>query len=66
MGEMEEGFWWEFVAREHRRGLSIAEVPVSHRPRAAGTTQVYRLKRQPGIGFRHFIALFRIWWQTKS
>jgi len=64
LGEMKEGFWWEFLARVHRRGFSIREFPVNHRSRAAGQTQVYRFRRMPGIGFRHFVALFKIWNQT--
>ncbi len=65
LGEMEQGFWWEYVARIHRRGWSIREIPVNHRERAAGVTQVYRLKKLPGIGYRHFRALFRIQRQTR-
>jgi dolichol-phosphate mannosyltransferase len=66
MGEMQQGFWWEFVARVHRSGYSILEVPVNHRVRAAGETQVYRFQKMPGIGYRHFAALFRIWRQTRK
>lgn len=65
LGEMEQGFWWEYVARIHRHGWSIRELPVTHRQRAAGVTQVYRLKKLPGIGYRHFLALFRIQRQTR-
>lgn len=65
-GEMQQGFWWEFMARVHRRGFSIAELPVHHRERAAGETQVYKLSKLPGIGWRHFRALFRIWSQTRQ
>jgi dolichol-phosphate mannosyltransferase len=65
MGEMQQGFWWEFAARVHRRGFSIHEMPVRHRPRAAGETQVYRLGKMPGIFWRHFTALFRIRAQTR-
>ncbi len=65
MGEMQEGFWWEFVARVFRRRLSILELPVNHRLRTAGKTQVYRLSQLPRIGYRHFVALFRIWSQTR-
>lgn len=65
LGEMKEGFWWEFVARVHRGGFSIREFPVNHRSRAAGQTQVYRLSRMPGIGLRHFMALFKIWNQSR-
>lgn len=66
LGEMQQGFWWEFVARAHRRGFSIKELPINHRPRAAGETQVYRLRKLPGIGCRHFVALFAIWLQTRT
>lgn len=66
LGEMQQGYWWEFVARVHRRGFSIKEMPVNHRLRTAGATQVYKLRKMPGIGYRHFVALFKIWAQTRS
>jgi dolichol-phosphate mannosyltransferase len=65
MGAMREGFWWEFSARVSRLGYTIKEFPVHHRRRAAGVTQVYRLRKLPGIGFRHFLALFRIFRETR-
>jgi len=65
LGAMQQGFWWEFVARVHRHGFSVRELPVNHRLRSAGTTQVYKLRKLPGIGWRHFIALFQIWSQTR-
>ncbi len=61
---MKQGFWWEFVARVHRGGYSIVEIPVVHRLRAAGVTQVYKASKMPGIFFRHFTALFKIAAQT--
>lgn len=60
LGAMQQGFWWEFVARAHRRGYSIIELPVHHRLRAAGVTQVYRWSKMPGIFLRHVAAIFRI------
>jgi len=65
LGAMQQGFWWEFVARVHRHGYSIRELAVNHRLRSAGTTQVYKLRKLPGIGWRHFLALFKIWFQTR-
>jgi glycosyltransferase involved in cell wall biosynthesis len=65
-GAMEQGFWWEFVARAHRRGYRMRELPVNHRPRSAGVTQVYHWGRMPGIFFRHVAAIFRIWVETRS
>lgn len=66
MCEMKEGFWWEFVARIHRAGFTIVETPVKHRLRAAGVTQVYKVKKMPGIFLRHVAAIFRISKQTKA
>jgi glycosyltransferase involved in cell wall biosynthesis len=65
LGEMKQGFWWEFTARVYRRGFSVREIPVNHRERTAGQTQVYQPSRLPGIGYRHCVALFRIWSQTR-
>jgi dolichol-phosphate mannosyltransferase len=65
LGAMQQGFWWEFVARVHRHGFSIHEFQVNHRLRSAGTTQVYKFRKLPGIGWRHFLALFKIWFQTR-
>ncbi len=65
-GLMQQGFWWEFVARVHRRGYTIHEVPVNHRLRTAGTTQVYKFSKMPGIFIRHFLALFKIRAQTRE
>ena len=60
LGAMQQGFWWEFVARAHTLGHSILETPVRHRLRAAGVTQVYKWRRMPGIFLRHVAALFVI------
>jgi glycosyltransferase involved in cell wall biosynthesis len=65
LGAMKQGFWWEFVARVHRRGYTIKELPVHHRLRTAGVTQVYHWRKMPGIFFRHVAAIFRIWVETR-
>lgn len=64
--EMQQGFWWEFVARVHRQGFSIIELPITHRLRAGGATQIYKLSKMPGIGYRHFRALLKIWLEPKG
>ncbi len=66
LGAMQQGFWWEFVARVYRRGYGLKEIPVHHRPRAGGVTQVYKYRKMPGIFIRHFFALFKIWYQTSA
>lgn len=66
LGAMSQGFWWEFAARCHAAGFRFVELPVRHRLRAAGQTQVYRLSKLPGIGYSHVLALFKIWREGQS
>ena len=65
LGVLRQGFWWEFVARVHRKGYSVREFPINHRIRSAGQTQVYRFRKMPGIGWSHATGLLRIWWDTR-
>ena len=60
LGAMEEGFWWEFMARACRAGFSVGEVPVRHRLRASGATRIYQPAKLPYIGYRHLRALWTI------
>lgn len=60
LGAMQQGLWWEFVARVKGNGFSIVQLPVQHRLRAAGVTQVYKWNKMPGIFVRHVAALFTI------
>ena len=57
---LSQGFWWEFFARAGAGGLRIVEVPVVHRPRDKGTTQVYRLSRLPQIALAHLVGLMKL------
>lgn len=62
---MEESFWTEFTVRAYRKGLKIAEVPVSHRGRTGNPnpspTRVYKLSKIPKIVLSQLIGLFRFW-----
>ena len=60
LGLMQQGFWWEFAARARQAGFRFQELPVNHRGRSAGVTQVYRAGKIPGIAWRHVLALFSI------
>jgi glycosyltransferase involved in cell wall biosynthesis len=66
MGDMQEGFWWEFSARVILSGYKTKEIKVNHRRRFFGKTQVYRLNKVTGIGYYHFLALFKISKQMKN
>lgn len=59
-GILPQGFWWEFYARAVELGLSLSEIPVGHRARSAGTTQVYRPTKVPRIALVHLIGLIRL------
>ena len=59
-GILRQGFWWEFNARAQARGLRVAQVPVRHRRRTAGETQVYRPEKIPRIAFEHIVGLFTL------
>jgi|688.fasta_scaffold235194_2 dolichol-phosphate mannosyltransferase len=52
------GFWWEFQMRTKYLGLEVIEIPVNHRARSAGVTQVYSLRRIPRIVFTHLVGLW--------
>ncbi|MDP9292257.1 MAG: glycosyltransferase family 2 protein [Verrucomicrobiota bacterium] len=60
LGLLKQGFWWEFIARCVAAGFKIKEIPVAHRPRAAGQTQVYLPTKVPGIAYEHLKGLYAL------
>ena len=66
VGVLKQGFWWEFNARAKAAGLTIKEVPVAHRVRAAGETQVYKPSKVPGIAYHHICGLFTLRAELKA
>jgi len=61
LGKVPEGFWLEVTAIAKKKGIPLAEIPINHRPRATGTTVVYKLWRLPAIAWRNAIGLLSIW-----
>ncbi len=59
-GILRQGFWWEFNARAQAAGLNIRQIPVTHRVRVAGTTQVYKLSKIPRIAAEHLRGLIEL------
>lgn len=51
------GFWWEFQVRIAKNKIKVIEVPVEHRNRIEGKTQVYLLHKLPSIVFTHLKGL---------
>jgi glycosyltransferase involved in cell wall biosynthesis len=60
MGDMQQAYWWEFTVRVFSANYKIMEVKINHRYRLAGKTQIFGLNKVLGIGYRNFLALFRI------
>jgi dolichol-phosphate mannosyltransferase len=65
LGVLDPGLWWEFTARAYRRRVPLLELPIHHRRRHSGATQVFKWRKIPGIGLAHAIGLFTIWRQTR-
>ncbi len=57
---LKEGFWWGFIGTCIKNKLSIIEIPINHRERIDGNTQVYHLKKIPSIAFNNFIGLIKL------
>lgn len=54
---LDYGYWWEFQARIAAKNLKVIEIPITHRVRAAGVTQVYRARKLPKIVTSHLHGL---------
>ncbi|OGW74933.1 MAG: hypothetical protein A2Z72_07350 [Omnitrophica bacterium RBG_13_46_9] len=65
LGEMSQGFGWEFIAQAYASRCSMKEFPIRHRARSVGKTKIFSLKNLPSIGYSHVMALFRIWLRTR-
>lgn len=66
LGILTQGFWWEFMARAFAAGLRIQQVPVNHRVRSAGETQIYNTRKVPRIAAEHIAGLFKLRRELKS
>lgn len=57
---LKEGFWWGFIAMCVKKKLAIHEIPISHRKRFKGETQVYALEKILGISIRNLLGLVKL------
>jgi dolichol-phosphate mannosyltransferase len=65
-GILRQGFWWEFNARANAAGLRVTEIPINHRGRTAGRTQVYHLRKLPRIAVEHLRGLITLRKELRS
>jgi len=54
---MREGFWWGFVGMCIKHNIKISELPIKHRPRISGKTNVYQASKMPLIAIRNTVGL---------
>jgi glycosyltransferase involved in cell wall biosynthesis len=57
---LKEGFWWGFVGTCVKKGISIKEIPITHRERYDGDTQVYKPSKMIGIAKRNILGLINL------
>lgn len=60
MGTLPYGLWWELAGRARLAGLVLAEVPTGHRPRLAGSSRAFPVRKMPQLAFTHALGLIRI------
>ncbi len=57
---LKEGFWWGFVGTCLKKHIAIAELPINHRARIKGETQIYKFSAIGQIAIRNSIGLFKL------
>ncbi len=57
---LREGFWWGFVGMCVKRRIKIKELPINHRARIDGKTNVYSSSKIPKIAVSNAIGLFKL------
>lgn len=57
---LKEGFWWGFVGMCVKRGIKISEIPIHHRQRIDGKTNVYKAQKIPQIAIGNAIGLIKL------
>lgn len=57
---MKEGFWWGFVGMCVKRKVRILELPINHRERIDGETNVYKTGKIPKIAAQNALGLVKL------
>lgn len=57
---LREGFWWGFVGMCVKKNIPISELPINHLIRENGSTNVYLMKKIPGIAVRNLLGLIKL------
>ncbi|PLX28276.1 hypothetical protein C0581_02980 [Candidatus Parcubacteria bacterium] len=57
---LKEGFWWGFIGMAVKNNLSLLELPINHKLRHSGETQVYHFKKITSIAYRNLKGLVKL------
>jgi glycosyltransferase involved in cell wall biosynthesis len=60
LGYLKEGFWWGFIGVCMKAGIPTHELPIHHRKRFNGKTQVYIASKIVSIALRNLYGLIRL------
>ena len=63
---MGESFWTEFTIRACQNGFRLVEVPVNHRSRLRGDTNVYKPNKLLGIVLSQLKGMIMLWREMRS
>lgn len=58
--ELKEGFWWGFTGLAIKSNLKMLQIPINHRKRMMGNTNVYQLNKIAEIAIRNIEALIKL------
>lgn len=57
---LKEGFWWGFVGMCVKRKIKISDIPINHRERIDGKTNVYNTSKIPKIAANNALGLVKL------
>lgn len=57
---LDYGYWWEFHFRRNYNNFTVQEVPVSHRRRNSGATQIYLPTKILLLGMQEALRMWRM------
>lgn len=57
---LREGFWWGFIGMCVKKELTMREIPIGHRKRMKGETQVYKANKLLDIFLRNLYGLYKL------
>ncbi len=57
---LREGFWWGFIGTCLKFSIPIKELPINHKARLKGKTQVYALRSLPLLAIRNIVGLIKL------